>query len=58
MKWLNKIEVIVGIWILVSPWILGFSSLAPALWNSVAVGALVTLLGLWGIFSEEPNHNQ
>lgn len=58
MKWFKKLEVILGIWILISPWILGFSSLAPALWSSVIGGAAVALLGLWGIFGEEPQPNK
>lgn len=45
-EWLNAI---IGLWLLVSPWVLGFASTdtAGALWNHVAVGLVVGGLALW-----------
>lgn len=35
-----------GAWLVVSPWLVGFSELAPALWNAVIVGAAIAVLAL------------
>lgn len=47
--WEEWVNVAVGIWLLVSPWVLGFASneTATALWNHVAVGLVVGGLALW-----------
>jgi len=53
MKWISRIQIIIGIWILISPWLLGFSSFSLARWSNVIVGAVTAILGLWGMFGEE-----
>ncbi|MBI4133546.1 SPW repeat protein [Candidatus Uhrbacteria bacterium] len=50
MEFIGRIEIAVGVWILVSPWILGYSGLTPALWSAVFSGAAVAILGLWRTF--------
>jgi hypothetical protein len=45
--WAN---VAVGLWLAMSPWVLGFGHLTGAKWNVVAIGAAITLLGLWSIW--------
>ncbi|CAA7620699.1 SPW repeat protein [Magnetospirillum sp. UT-4] len=47
-EWLNAVF---GLWLLVSPWVIGFvgtgeASVAP-LWNHVLVGVAVAVLALW-----------
>ena len=39
-------NVILGIWVLISPFVLGFSRLENVKWNNVATGAAVALLAL------------
>jgi len=60
MKWLNWTVFILGVWVLVSPWVLGYWRITPALWNQVVAGVLITLLALWGIVgaAEENNHDK
>ena len=53
MKFIQSTQLVLGIWILVSPWILGYASLAIALWGSIIVGAFVALLALWALFGTE-----
>ncbi|MFI8992814.1 SPW repeat protein [Streptomyces sp. NPDC053542] len=36
----------IGVWLIVSPWIVGDSPDAGVIWNNIIVGALATLLGL------------
>lgn len=55
-SWFGKIAVVLGIWIVISPWVLGFASFAPALWSNIAVGAAVALLGFWQIFGRDDEH--
>ncbi len=59
MKWLHWSVFILGVWILISPWILGYWRITPALWNQVVAGVLVILLSLWGVVGvdEENNNN-
>lgn len=42
------IKVLAGLWLLISPYILGFATFAPAIWNQVIVGLLVVGLALCG----------
>ncbi len=52
-------ELVLGIWILVSPWILGYWRVSSALWSAVVAGVLVALLALWQIIGvDENNHGQ
>jgi len=37
----------VGVWVFISPWVLGAASDARILWSSLIVGALLVILALW-----------
>mgnify|MGYP001570321327 CR=1 FL=1 len=39
-----------GIWAMISPWVLGFSSISLAKWNSLILGLIVILVNVWIIF--------
>jgi hypothetical protein len=41
--WINML---LGIWVFISPWVLGFSVLPNAFWNSLAVGAAIVVFAL------------
>jgi len=45
-EWVN---VLLGAWIIIAPWILGFSGLPTAAWDHWATGAAITILGIWGV---------
>jgi hypothetical protein len=34
-------------WLMASPFRLGFANVEPAWWNSLVVGVLIVFLGLW-----------
>jgi hypothetical protein len=51
-EWLN---LIVGLWTLVSPWVLGFSGTTKAMTVSVIVGALVAILAAVEIWLTSQN---
>jgi hypothetical protein len=45
--WQEWISVILAIWLVVSPWLLGYSWLEAAFYNQLGVGVLVAVLALW-----------
>lgn len=48
-EWEEWVSGILGLWLIASPWVLGFSTLALATWNHVIVGLLVTAMAAWTI---------
>ena len=44
--WEEWVNAMLSVWLILSPWILGFSGLQAAAWNQVAVGVLVGGLAL------------
>jgi hypothetical protein len=51
-KFFSWAELVLGVWIVVSPWVFGFSG-TLALWSNVFVGAAFVVLAFWRIFGEE-----
>jgi hypothetical protein len=43
-------EFIIGIIMIVSPWILGFSDITLARWCNVSIGIVLVLISAWAIF--------
>jgi hypothetical protein len=41
--------VLLGAWIIIAPWILGFAGLPTAAWDHWATGAAITISGIWGV---------
>jgi len=54
MNWLNWVKLVLGLWVVVSPWVLGFSGITIALWSNVIAGALIVIFALWGLFGSKP----
>jgi hypothetical protein len=52
MAWQEWANVALGLWLAVSPWILGFSALVPAMWYALIVGCVVAALALWALATE------
>lgn len=46
-KILDGITAAVGVWLVVSPFVLGYSTMTAALWNDIIVGAVVIVLAAW-----------
>ena len=38
--WQDGVSVLVGVWLLISPWVLGYYGIAAAMWNSVVLGVI------------------
>jgi len=46
-------QLVLGVWIALSPWILGFSSITVMKWSNSAVGLVLILINIWEIFGKE-----
>jgi SPW repeat-containing protein len=55
MQWLSGINALAGIWMIISPWVLGFSGRPQATWSAVIVGIIVLVLGAIRFFSGFPS---
>jgi SPW repeat len=43
-EWEEWLNLVVGLWVIVSPWVLSFSANATAMWTNVIVGIVVAVL--------------
>tara|TARA_Y100000310_G_scaffold345471_1_gene465350 strand:+ start:1049 stop:1213 length:165 start_codon:yes stop_codon:yes gene_type:complete len=53
VKWHHWTILGLGIWLVASPWILGFAKVNLAMWNVVVVGVIIGLLALWNMIPPE-----
>lgn len=53
-QWEEWLAAAIGVWLFVSPWVLGVAANANILWNSLIVGALLVILALWSAQLEHP----
>jgi hypothetical protein len=50
----NWTELVIGIIMIISPWVLGFSDITLAKWCNVLVGLLLVIMSSWIMFGERP----
>lgn len=46
LSWINAL---LGAWLVLSPFLLGFTEVEPAFWNSVLVGFLLAAMAAWSV---------
>jgi hypothetical protein len=51
--WEEGLNIALGIWLIASPWILGFETYRDVTTNTVIVGALVTALAAWAMLQHK-----
>jgi hypothetical protein len=44
-----RANLVLGAWLVISPWMLDFSGVVAAIWNAVIVAAVVAVLALWAL---------
>jgi uncharacterized membrane protein HdeD (DUF308 family) len=44
---LSVINLLLGVWLIVSPFVLAYSTSRPATWNDVVFGIVVAILAIW-----------
>jgi len=42
------IFVLAGIWLIIAPFVLGYSDTTSALWNDIVLGIVVAVVGIFG----------
>jgi len=52
--WEEGINVLLGAWVAVSPWVLAFTSNKDVTTNSVVIGSIITLLAIWAM-AQDPD---
>ena len=59
-KWFSWTSLFLGLWLIVSPFILGYWEVSSALWSQIISGVLVGLIALWQIveFEDDITNNQ
>ena len=55
-KWEEWIEAALGLWLIISPYILGFTAQMNATVNQVIVGIIVAALAIWTVAGSQPVH--
>lgn len=50
-QWEDWVNLILGAWLFISPWVLRFSGIQNAAWDAWIVGILFFLIGIWGVVS-------
>lgn len=53
---LDWINVVLGVWLIVAPFVLGYSVVAAALWNDIIVGIVVVVLAGWAALTMGRHH--
>ncbi len=51
---LSWIVAIIGLWQLISPFVLGYSANTTAMWNAIIVGIIFIVLGVWSALTSNP----
>jgi len=52
MNYFSWAKLILGLWVFVSPWVLGFAGYPLALWSNILSGAGIVVLVLWTLFGK------
>jgi len=47
VAWTEWTNLVLGVWLMISPWELDFNATHAAMWNALAAGAATALLALW-----------
>lgn len=49
--WQDSINLILGLWVIASPWALGFTDVQYAAGNAVIVGIIIAVMAGWALFA-------
>ncbi len=54
--WEEWLDIVLGVWLVISPWVLGFTFSEIALWNAILCGVVVAAMGLWVAYETRGEH--
>ena len=55
--WEEWVNILLGLWLLISPWVLNFTHVTVFTWNAVAAGAIVLTLSAWALLTAPESTN-
>lgn len=47
--WQDSLNLILGLWVIVSPWVLGFTDIQYAPANAVVIGIIIAAMAVWAL---------
>ncbi|MFA6365055.1 MAG: SPW repeat protein [Candidatus Paceibacterota bacterium] len=53
MVWNQWVVISLSLWLVISPWILGFSGVNLAVWNNILTGGLIVIMIVWNFVPPE-----
>lgn len=56
--WEEWINFVIGVWLILAPFILGFSHQTGAMWNHIIVGVIIGVDALWAALTTKPTPMQ
>ncbi len=54
MQWRDWLSVVLGAWLIASPWILGFTDHGAAFWNAILFGAAIVAVEFIDVYFPDP----
>lgn len=55
-KWEEWLDIVLGVWLVASPWVLGFTYSPMAMWIAIACGIVIAAMGIWRTVEENGEH--
>lgn len=49
--WLSWVNVVIGIWLIIAPFILGYSEFPAPVWNDIILGIIIAGLAAWSAWA-------
>ncbi|MDI7861984.1 SPW repeat protein [Rhizobiaceae bacterium n13] len=49
-EWEEWVNLVLGLWLIVAPWMLGFTASMSAMWTHIVLGVLVAALSAWAVW--------
>jgi SPW repeat len=49
-EWEEWVNLIAGLWLIVSPWLLGFAADINAMWTHIIIGVLAAAVSAWAVW--------
>ena len=55
-SWEAGLAAPIGVWLILSPWIVSYTAARPAVWSALASGTAILVLGLWSVVDDRSGH--
>jgi hypothetical protein len=55
-KSLDWINALIGVWLIIAPFILGYTAIVAAMWNDIIVGLVVVVFEVWAALTIGRHH--